>query len=236
MSQFVLVVDTESSGLPKNWKAPYDQMDNWPFVVQLSWFVFQWNGTLVKKEDHYIANSDYVIEPSARAIHHISDEILVEKGEERQSVLDIYSADLLQYKPIIVGHFVELDFHLINVEYNRIGKKDNPLLGLPLFCTMQASARLPQMNVNRQLRLVDLYRYFFSEEQPFPHNALYDAEAAARCFFQMRDIIPLTREDVIKQKPVRLESQFQRNTRMLGVAIVVAILLVFTLIVYGMLH
>ena len=30
-----LIFDTETTGLPKNWKAPLTDFDNWPRMVQL---------------------------------------------------------------------------------------------------------------------------------------------------------------------------------------------------------
>lgn len=32
-----LIFDTETTGLPKKWKAPLDDFDNWPRMVQLAW-------------------------------------------------------------------------------------------------------------------------------------------------------------------------------------------------------
>ncbi|PZP51141.1 MAG: 3'-5' exonuclease [Pseudopedobacter saltans] len=224
-----MVIDTECSGLPKNWKVPYSQKDNWPYVVQVAWLIFHWDGIVVKKENFYIINSDYSIEPSARAIHHISDDFLQEKGVPRKDVLVKLKFDLLQYRPIVVGHFVELDYHLLNVEFTRIGS-DSPFTDLPFFCTMQASARLPQMDVRRQLRLVDLFRYLFSEEQPFPHNAIYDAEATARCFFTIKEMLPLTLKDVMEQKPIVQDNAFKKNTRILGLVLIVLFILLLLMV------
>ena len=32
-----LIFDTETTGLPKNFKAPISDSDNWPRMVQLAW-------------------------------------------------------------------------------------------------------------------------------------------------------------------------------------------------------
>lgn len=35
-----LFIDTETTGLPKEYDAPYTDIDNWPRLVQLAWIVF----------------------------------------------------------------------------------------------------------------------------------------------------------------------------------------------------
>lgn len=233
MSDFLLVIDTESSGLPKKWNIPFSQTESWPFVVQVSWLVYRWDGTKIKEENHYISNSDYTIEPSSREIHHISDRLLAEKGESRKAVLELLQNDLIQYKPIVIGHFVELDYKLLNVEFCRIGQKRNPLENLPLFCTMTCATSLPYMETHRQMKLVELYHYLFTEEQPFPHNAFYDALATARCFFKEKEILSLAQAQILAQRPVVNDHQYRSNTRKIGIVIVAAVVLLLVIVVYS---
>ena len=35
-----------------------------------------------------------------------------------------FYADIKKYSPLVVGHFIELDYHMVNVELFRIGKAD----------------------------------------------------------------------------------------------------------------
>jgi hypothetical protein len=41
-----LFFDTETTGLPKNWKAPVTDLNNWPRLVQLAFLLFDNNGNL----------------------------------------------------------------------------------------------------------------------------------------------------------------------------------------------
>ena len=34
-----LFFDTETTGLPKNWKAPVTDTENWPRIVQIAWIL-----------------------------------------------------------------------------------------------------------------------------------------------------------------------------------------------------
>ena len=36
-----LLFDTETTGLPKNWKAPVTDVDNWPRLVQIAWLTYE---------------------------------------------------------------------------------------------------------------------------------------------------------------------------------------------------
>jgi len=38
-----LFFDTETTGLPKNWKAPIEDLNNWPRLVQLAWLEWKPN-------------------------------------------------------------------------------------------------------------------------------------------------------------------------------------------------
>ena len=39
-----LFFDTETTGLPKNWKAPVTDIDNWPRMIQIGWLLSDENG------------------------------------------------------------------------------------------------------------------------------------------------------------------------------------------------
>ncbi len=43
-----LFFDTETTGLPRNWQAPLEDLDNWPRLVQLAWLLMDENGKEVK--------------------------------------------------------------------------------------------------------------------------------------------------------------------------------------------
>ena len=45
-----LFFDTETTGLPKNWKAPITDLENWPRLVQLAWLVYDNIGNKIINE------------------------------------------------------------------------------------------------------------------------------------------------------------------------------------------
>ena len=38
MNESYLIFDTETMGLPVDWKSPISNLDNWPRLVQIAWF------------------------------------------------------------------------------------------------------------------------------------------------------------------------------------------------------
>jgi hypothetical protein len=43
----LLFFDTETTGLPKYWKAPVTDTENWPRMVQLAWLLYDSEGNLM---------------------------------------------------------------------------------------------------------------------------------------------------------------------------------------------
>jgi DNA polymerase III subunit epsilon len=185
LSEHILFVDTEASGLPVDWHLPYSAEGNWPSAVQVSWIVYTRDGREVKREDHYVLNSDFIITPAAMAIHGINPGMLAVKGEKRQHVMQLLAADLEQYEPLVVGHFLQLDYHILGADMYRAGI-DNRLVDLPVFCTMLATTQFLWNPMPRHLLLGDLYSYLFYKPLQDQHNAMCDVEATAECFFELK--------------------------------------------------
>lgn len=194
MKDYLLFLDTEASGLPKNWNLPYSDASNWPSAVQIAWIIYKSDGTLIKSENHYIGDSDIQLKSSAIKIHGITRDYLDQHGEERKLVMQLLDQDLIRYEPLVVGHFMEFDYHIASADFCRSGII-NPLANLPSFCTMLSSsfyARDPSVD---HLRLGELYTMLFEDKLENQHNALVDAGATAKCFFEL-----LRRGDITDEK------------------------------------
>lgn len=184
MNAHLLFVDTETSGLPKDWGKPYSDRENWPHLVQVAWQVYTCDGTLIKTENFYIRPSDYEMNPVSQRIHGISREFLEENGYGRYEVLEKLQRDLLHFKPLVVGYFMQLDFKMLSLGFYRAGL-DNPLEELPTFCTMLATSHFVREARHRHIRLGELYLRLFGQPLQNEHDALTDASATARCYFEL---------------------------------------------------
>ena len=227
MKSYILFIDTEASGLPKKWNVAYSQNGNWPYVVQLSWVICTTEGEEVKHEDYYISDTDFKTTGAALRIHGITDEFRQREGAARRSVMSALADDLRKYNPLLVGHFIELDLHLIGAEFFRTGL-DNPALTLPSFCTMMATTqyvRNPQVNY---LRLGELYSTLFYRKLENQHNSLADARATADCFFELIRRGDITEEKIHGQKEAM--ARVQLESRRLGYGIPVLLIFLLTVL------
>lgn len=220
----MLFIDTETSGLPKNWEKPYSARDNWPHALQISWLVYTQNGELVKQEDYYISDNDFKISPAAQKIHGLTQEFLVANGLPRQQVMAFLTADLMQYQPMVIGHFLELDYHITGVEYYRTGLQ-NPVPSLPAFCTMQATTHMVRNPQFKYLRLGQLYEELFHTTLENQHNALTDARATADCFFELLKKGEITDEKISSQSNLLLKATATARQATWGMAVIILCLL-----------
>jgi DNA polymerase-3 subunit epsilon len=200
--EYLLFVDTETSGLPTDWRRPYAEPGAWPHVAQVAWLIYTAAGELVKTENHYIRPSDYDISPASMQVHGLTLAYLHEHGEARLPVMQRLHNDLLRYKPLVVGHFIELDYHMVGVSFHRSGLP-NALLGLPTFCTMKLTERFWQPMRQQYLRLADLYQRQFGQPMLKQHDALADAEATAQCFFELRRTGDIDADALASQRPLQ---------------------------------
>ena len=233
MNDYLLFIDTEASGLPVNWDLPYSAEGNWPSAVQISWLVYNKEGQEVKREDHYILNTDFVITPNAMKIHGIIPGILAVKCKNRKLVMQLLANDLQQYKPLVIGHFIQLDYHILGADFYRAGIV-NPLENLPLFCTMVATTQLIWTPMPHSLLLGDLYAYLFYKPLLNQHNALTDANAAADCFFELMKRGEINEKLIIKQQDyIGIKKLKAFSASILPIAVPVIILILILIETHG---
>ena len=115
-----LIFDTETTGLPKNWKAPLSDSENWPRCVQIAWQIHDLNGDCVSSEDFIIKPNGYNIPYDSEKIHGISTQLAEEKGEELSSVLKKFIS-VIKKSQFVCGHNVKFDLNIIGAEFLRLG-------------------------------------------------------------------------------------------------------------------
>lgn len=223
MKPYLLFIDTETSGLPRKWNVPYSAEGNWPFIVQVSWIICDREGTEIKREDHYINNADFKTSATSVEIHGITDEIRAVRGEDRKKVMAMLAADLYQYRPLMVGHFTELDLHMIGADFYRSGIP-NPSVSLSSFCTMLATSKYSRNPQVKYLRLGELYTMLFGQKLNNQHNSLSDARATADCFFQLIKNGDIT-DEVIEQQQKMLKEKAEYKHPGYGIPVLLVFLL-----------
>ena len=175
-----LFFDTETTGLPKNYKAPYTDLDNWPRVVQLSWLISE-NSQIIKESDNVI-KVDFPIPEQSSRIHGITNEVSLAKGRPLSDVLDDILNDIDDVD-FIICHNLSFDKAILQSELARASR--NPEIKTKEFCTMKSSVdfcKLPGNYGFKWPKLEELYQICFEEKLENAHDAMVDVKATFRCF------------------------------------------------------
>ena len=184
-----LFFDTETTGLPKNWKAPVTDTNNWPRMIQLAWLLYDNVGNLIKSNDYIIKPEGFSIPIEASKIHGISTEKALNEGEDLTNVLNEF-ANLINESSHIVAHNISFDEKIVGAEFLR-KNINNSLFQKPRLCTMNSSTnycRIPGQYGFKWPKLSELHIKLFGENFEEAHNAAADINATAKCFWKMREI------------------------------------------------
>ena len=102
-----LFFDTETTGLPKNWKAPVHDLSNWPRLVQLAYLLYDNSGNLVLSADRIVKPEDFVVPVSASAIHGITHERACAEGSPLSEVLGEFFSYLEKSKTLDMNQLIQ---------------------------------------------------------------------------------------------------------------------------------
>lgn len=90
-----LFFDTETTGLPKNWKAPVSDLNNWPRLIQLAFILYDSNENKISEGNFIIKPDGFTIPTEATKIHGISTEQAIQQGQPIKPVLEFYKPTFL---------------------------------------------------------------------------------------------------------------------------------------------
>ncbi|MFZ4861414.1 exonuclease domain-containing protein [Sphingobacterium sp. Mn56C] len=199
MKDYLLFLDTETSGIPLRWDRSYMDDSNWPHVLQLAWKLYDIDRREVKQFNAYIYEPEVSIDATATQVHGITIDFLRTHGLRRKETLRNLAYIIKKYDPIIIGHFIELDTLVLSAEFYRSGLP-NPFVGRALFCTMLNSKNYVVNPSIKFLRLPQLYEFLFKTELTKHHEAAHDAWVTAQCFFELWDRQEITEETLDEQR------------------------------------
>lgn len=192
----ILVFDTETSGLPIEKNPSIYQTNKWPYILQLSYVVYDLSlNKIVKQNDKYIKINDNVdISIESQNVHKITREIC-NKGNLINKVLYEFKKDMDECD-LLVGHNVSFDKRMIIVE--GIRNKINMNLK-PTYCTMKNSVdicKIERIGENNEMyykfpTLNELHNKLFNKElnNLKLHNALVDVIVCLKCYVMMEENI-----------------------------------------------
>jgi DNA polymerase III subunit epsilon len=182
-----LVIDSETTGLPRNWKAPISDLNNWPRVIQIAWSLFGKECRLLESATHLVQPEGFTIPEEVQRIHGISTAQALAEGKKLLSVLQGLTAAAEKSK-IIIAHNVRFDENVLSAEYLRL-KLPPPFAGRRRICTMMQSTELchiPGPYGFKWPTLAQLHQELFQTGFEDAHDAGADVAACAKCFFELK--------------------------------------------------
>ncbi len=181
-----LFFDTETTGLPLDWQAPLENLDNWPRLVQLAWLLTDKNGKEVRSVSKIIKPEGFSIPEEASRVHGISTERANKEGLSLNSVLKEFIG-AVDEAGILVAHNMSFDEKIMGAELLR-EKHEHKLFERPKICTMHSSTDYCQIENSfgyKWPKLIELHNKLFDEGFDDAHDALADVKACSRCFFEL---------------------------------------------------
>jgi len=184
----LLVFDVETNGLPKNMHLPAKYTKNWPRIVQISWIIYDLQGSELERQDYIIKPDGFVINEKSIEIHKVTNEIAHKVGYKMIDILHKMN-ESIKNANYIVCHNFDFDFKVLGAEFIRHNMKLGARHIKDYICTMKSTTNYCKLENSYRKdykwpRLEELYKILFNEEMENAHNALYDVIACGRCLFE----------------------------------------------------
>lgn len=187
----ILFFDTETTGTPRNYKAPVSDSYNWPRLVQLAWIMADKEGNILKRKSAIVKPEGFSIPADAVAVHGITTERAQQEGLPLREVLEEFVNDF-SLAENTVGHNIEFDKNIVGAELCRLDMDYNQLMDKPSTCTMLSSTdycAIPNPKGYFGYKwpsLQELYYKLFNRNFNDAHDALADITATKECFFELK--------------------------------------------------
>ena len=187
MKNLYIFFDTETTGLPKDWKAPMNQLNNWPRVIQLAWATYDDTGKEIGSKCDLITPDGWTIPNEKFWIDNgYSTEVNQEKGIPIALAVNHFT-EMLAGCHTLVSHNMSYDYNVLGAEMLRMNihwSKE-----LKLICTKEESTdfvKLPgSYGKYKWPKLSELHQHLFGTGFENAHDALADVRACAKCFFDL---------------------------------------------------
>jgi DNA polymerase III epsilon subunit-like protein len=182
-----LFFDTETTGLPLNWKAPLEDLGNWPRMVQAAWILHDEDGNEILNKDYIVRPDGFIIPEGVARVHGITTQLAIKEGVPLNTVLAEFSEAVRRAK-ILVGHNIGFDEKIFGAEFLR-NRMKNYLDGKNKICTMIGSTKycaIANQYGYKWPKLTELHAQLFGTGFGEAHNAAVDIKMTAKCFWEMK--------------------------------------------------
>lgn len=188
----VLVFDTETTGLPTSYNVSILDTEQWPYIVQISWILYDTDIREPIEREDYIINCEVDIPEESSRIHGITTLRAKLKGVPVRKAMDAFDA-VLQKSDLVVAHNISFDKRVYMVEAIRRNRKQyftRNGVKKPEYCTMKNTremCNLKKTNMNgveyvKYPKLSELHDYLFGYTPKGTHNSMADVLICLRCY------------------------------------------------------
>ena len=220
-----LIFDTETTGLPHSYTAPITELDNWPRLVQIAWQLHDSKGKLLSNHSFIVKPEGFTIPFNSEKIHGISTKRALAEGRDLKEVLGVFTEDLSK-SSVVVGHNVDFDNRITGAEFVRIDAETqgNALMEMDKIDTSEVSKEYCQLQggIGGRLKapkLIELHEKLFGAGFEDAHDAAYDVDATAKCFFGLirEKVVPsadsISETDIVYEAPVLDDANFTKQEK-----------------------
>lgn len=184
-----LFFDTETNGVPKNYKAPVTDLDNWPRVTQFACAVYDGKGQklaqiceLVKPDGWTIPKEKFFLD------NNMSTERCEQDGVSMPGLLSLFVGLIETHNvELLIAHNLAFDSKIIGAEMLRYSVSSSRKV--EKFCTMLSTTNVCKIigpYGYKWPKLEELHRFLFDSDFDGAHDAMNDVEATAKCFFELK--------------------------------------------------
>jgi len=182
-----LFIDTETTNLPRDWKAPVTDLFNWPRLVQLAYLYYDDKGNKISEGNFIIKPDGFTIPLESSRVHGISTVKAMGEGLELQNVLGHFQ-DLIDKSEVLVANDMNFDEKVIGAEFLRNGFQDivSSKNKISIRQTAANFCKIPGIFGFKWPRLSELHDKLFNTRFEETHNAFIDINATAKCFWELK--------------------------------------------------
>ena len=183
----IIVFDTETTGLPKSHQSSIYKIDEWPYIVQLAWVIYDTDTKKINTHSHII-KCPCESTPESLEIHKIDKHRIDEEGIDIKHVLKLFTQSVKKCD-IIVGHNISFDKRMVMVECIR--NNHQPIFDkINEYCTMQNGKTITNILTKTKSgreyfkfpKLTELHENLFQTIPNGIHDALIDTMICLRCY------------------------------------------------------
>ena len=201
----IIVFDTETTGLPESRNTSILETEKWPYIVQISWILYDCGTNEVLNVQDHIINSGVDIPDESAAIHGIDNARAQRKGVALIPVMDAFDSDL-QSADVVVAHNLSFDKRMFMVEAIRNKRKQyftRNGVRKPEKCTMKSGKNLcaiERIGNNGDVyykypTLSELHEKLFGYTPQGTHDSMADVLICLRCYCFMENSSDVTKLD-----------------------------------------